>query len=445
MPLRADVQDTIVALSSAAGPGGRAIVRLSGPGVQGVVRQLFRSRTPVSPGHRRRYVGELHLAGLSSPLPADLYFWPGPHSYTGQHLAEFHLLSCPPLVQQVVAACLAAGARAALPGEFTLRAFLAGKLDLTRAEAVRAVIEAGSPEELRQALGQLAGALTEPLCQLRQDLLDLLAEVEASLDFAEEDLTFLSPEELLRRLARGLAQVKLLRKQLARRALGERPFRVVLAGRPNAGKSSLFNALAGASALVSPLPGTTRDYLVCQLEWDGVLLELVDTAGWQEAHEELAAQAQSHSQAQLAAADLILLCLEAGRPPDLQERDLLDRWPERVLPIATKCDLSLGPEGLVATSVHTGAGLAELRQLLVERARSWRRPALAPSLGRCHRHLEACGAHLRRAHACVLHQEPPELLALELRGALEELGEIVGALYTDDLLDRIFSRFCIGK
>jgi tRNA modification GTPase len=441
-----DPQDTIVALSSAPGPGARAIVRLSGPAALTIARQVFASPTSILPAERRCYSGQVHLPGVAAPLPADLYAWPGPRTYTGQEMAELHTLSCPPLVDLLVTACLAAGARAAQPGEFTMRAFLAGKLDLPRAEAVLGVIEAGSRAELRQALTQLAGGVTRPLQELRDDLLNLLADVEAGLDFCEEDIHFVDQRELLTRLAKGMALVTLVQKQLDQRSLGERPFRVVLAGRPNVGKSSLFNALAGAAAaLVSPQPGTTRDYLVVRLELAGTRIELVDTAGWRDTHDAIEEQAQVLGREQTEAADLILLCLEAGHSLTEAEQTALAQPDPPVLGIATKCDLATPAPDWLPTSAPTGLGLTALRSLLAERARSHARPVLAPSLSRCRHHVAECLNHLRQAHAVVLHEEPPELLALELRGALDQLGEMVGAVYTDDLLDRIFSRFCIGK
>ncbi|HXG10742.1 MAG TPA: tRNA modification GTPase [Gemmataceae bacterium] len=441
-----DPQDTIVALASARGPGGRAIIRLSGPDALRVAAAVLTFAEPPLPHQRRRYQATARLPGTAAPLPAEAYVWPGPRSYTGQHMAEVHTLSCPPLVDLLVAQFLGAGARAARPGEFTLRAFLAGKLDLTRAEAVRGVIEAGSRDELQQALAQLAGGVTRPLQELRSDLLDLLADVEAGLDFVDEDIHFVSLEDVLKRLAKGLALVTLLGRQLEQRSLAGRPFRVVLAGRPNAGKSSLFNALAGAAAaLVSPEPGTTRDYLTRQLDLDGVAVELVDTAGWQEASSTIEEQAQALGREQAEQADLVLLCVEAGQLPNKDETALLGRGEPPAVAVATKCDLAAPAPGLLATSAVTGAGLDALRQLLAERARARAEPALAPSLSRCRHHVDACLEHLRRAHAAALFEEPPELLALELRGALDQLGEMVGAVYTDDLLDRIFSRFCIGK
>jgi tRNA modification GTPase len=267
------------------------------------------------------------------------------------------------------------------------------------------------------------------------------------LDFSEEDLHFVSQVDLLNRLAKGLAQLTLLRKQFEQRAVVNKGFRVVLAGRPNAGKSSLFNALIqDAKALVSPEPGTTRDYLMGRLELDGVVIELIDTAGKQTSNGTIETQAQALGAEQVAQADLVLLCLEAGKPVTEEENELLapKRRPKTVA-IATKCDLHAAAPGLVATSTVTGHGLEKLRSLLAKHAQARKQPALAPSLSRCRHHVEDCLKHLRQAHDIVLNEDPSELLALELRGALDGLGEMVGAIYTDDLLDRIFSRFCIGK
>jgi tRNA modification GTPase len=436
-----DLNDTIVALSSAPGAGARAIVRLSGPDAFRAVSTLFTSDEPIAFTRRRLFAGRVRLPGVASPLPAEMVVFPAPRTYTGQHVAELHTLGCPPLVDLLIAELLSAGARAARPGEFTLRAFLAGKLDLTRAEAVLGVIEAGSRDELKEALAQLAGGVAGPLQELRSELLDLLADVEAGLDFADEDIHFVSPEDQLGRLGKGLALLTLLGRQLDQRALGGRPFRAVLTGRPNAGKSSLFNALTGAAALVSPEPGTTRDYLVRRIDVGGIAVELVDTAGLREATGDVEGQAQALGRDQAGAADLVLLCVEAGSEPGADER----AGPGQTVVVATKCDLARASFGEVETSATTGLGLDALRALIAGRARALARPALAPSVSRCRHHVAACLERLRRAHQMVLFGEPPELVALELRGALDELGEMVGAVYTDDLLDRIFSRFCIGK
>jgi tRNA modification GTPase len=378
-----------------------------------------------------------------APLLARLFVWLAPHSYTGQDVVEIHLPASPPLVEVLLTRLLDAGARQARPGEFTLRAFLAGKLDLTRAEAVLGVIEADDRDDLMRALAQLAGGVTRPLEQLRADLLDLLADVEAGLDFGEEDVQFVDCTALLHRLGKGLALVTLLGKQLEERGVAGRAFRAVLVGRPNVGKSSLFNALAGAAALVSPEPGTTRDYLVRRLDLDGVAVELVDTAGLREAADPLEQRAQALGRGEAERADLLLLCVEAGQALTSREQEL-SRQPG-VLALATKCDRGEALSGFLPTSSVRGAGLDALRAALADRARAKPATLLAPSLSRCRHHVGECLIHLRRAHEHAREEDPPELLALELRGALEALGAMVGAVYTDELLDRIFSRFCIGK
>lgn len=431
------LHDTIVALATADGPGARAIVRLSGPRACAHLRA-------VGVAVPERLTGRV-LVPVAEPLPGHAYLWPAPRTYTGQELAELHLLACGPLVERLVGDLVAAGARPAERGEFTLRAFLAGKLDLTRAEAVLAVIEAGTRTQLRQALGQLAGNLARPLQALREDLLNLLADVEAALDFSDEDISFVSSDQMLYRLAAALAQVTVVQRQLDQRARHERRFRVVLAGRPNAGKSTLFNALTGGAALVSEVPGTTRDYLERRVDLGRVSLELVDTAGWQAASGTIEAQAQSLAREQAEKADLILLCLPADETLSPDEAAMLARTAHPpVLAVTTRADLGEAPAERLAVVATTGTGLAELQRAIVERAGTEEAP-LAPSLSRCQGHVSRCLEHLRRAHALVVEQDPPELLALELRETLEQLGQLTGAVYTDDLLDRIFSRFCIGK
>lgn len=440
------LDDTIVALASAAGPGARAVVRLSGPEALRIIQAVFTASGEFDPASRRLIAGSIRLPALTAPLPADLLWWPAPRTYTGQPMAELHLVSSSPLVELLIAALLDAGARAAGPGEFTLRAFLAGKRDLPRAEAVHAVVAAADRAELTQALAQLAGGVTRPLESLRDDLLNLLADVEAGLDFTDEDIEFVPLEQVLLRVTSGMAQLTTLQRQLEQRSLGDRPFRAVLAGEPNAGKSRLFNALSpGNQALVGAEPGTTRDYLIARLDLDGLIVELIDTAGWQAGRDDIEQQAQSLAADQARSADLVLLCIEAGREPSPAERAWLARREPPVLAIATKCDLASPAAELLPTSAATGLGLDALRTELASRVRARREPALAPSLSRCRHHVAAALAALRRAHAAALFDDPPEVLAAELRAALDDLGAVTGAVHTDDLLDRIFSRFCIGK
>ncbi|QEL14361.1 tRNA uridine-5-carboxymethylaminomethyl(34) synthesis GTPase MnmE [Limnoglobus roseus] len=448
-------EDTIVALSSAPGPGRRAIVRLSGPNAVAVVNALFTSTIDrqITDSPRHLTPGHLQLSNVHSPLPADAYFFRGPHSYTGQDLIELHTISSPPLVERLIADLLAAGARSAQPGEFTLRAFLSGKKDLTRAEAVLDVIEAGSDAELKQALTQLAGGVARPMDALRDDLLSLLADVEAGLDFVEEDIEFVGKPEQLKRIAAGLAQLTDLKRQLDARTVSGRPIRVALVGEPNAGKSSLFNALVGSAgvALVSPTAGTTRDYLTQRLDLDGVPVELIDTAGWQDSTDTIEGQAQRLGREQTEQADLVLWCVPAGEevldsPPNLSGAE--------VLRVHTKADLLPPPlrgrvggenQPAVAASVVSPDGTLALRERLADKVQALSRSSTAPSQSRCRHHVEAAIDSLQRAHGHVFHDDPQELLALELRKALDQIGEMVGAVYTNDLLDRIFSRFCIGK
>ncbi len=436
--------DTIVALSTAPGPGVRAIVRVSGPRAAEVVNSVI-SREPtasVLAVGSRLTPCSLTLSGVHSPLPADLYFFRGPNTYTGQDLAEIHTVSSPPLVERLIADLLAAGARSAQPGEFTLRAFLAGKKDLPQAEAVLAVIESDTEADLQGSLKQLAGGVTQPLAALRSDLLNLLADIEAALDFVDEDIEFVSKRDTLLRLTAALAHLTNLNRQLEGRTVSGRTLRIALVGEPNAGKSSLFNALTrNAKALVSDVPGTTRDYLIARLDLNGVPAELIDTAGWQAATDTIEGQAQQLGREQSDRSDVVLWCVpvnaEPGRPPS-----------EDAVLVRTKADLLQGSREVgrsCLVSVVSGHGVVQLRQLLAEKAATFARSPLAPSQARCRAHVASAMTHLRNAHRHTVADDPPELLALALRAALDQIGEMAGAVYTNDLLDRIFSRFCIGK
>jgi tRNA modification GTPase len=443
--------DTIVALSSAPGPGVRAIVRVSGRDTAEVVGQVFHSDG--LSGHegersRRLIPGSVHLSGVHSPLPTDLYLFRGPHTYTGQDLAELHTVSSPPLVERLIADLLAAGARPAQPGEFTLRAFLAGKKDLPQAEAVLAVIESDTDADLQQSLKQLAGGVTQPLVALRSDLLNLLADLEAALDFVDEDIEFVSRRDTLLRLTAALAHLTNLNRQLESRTVSGRTPRIALVGEPNAGKSSLFNALTGRpAALVSDTPGTTRDFLSAQLDLNGVPAELIDTAGWQQAADTIEDQAQRLGREQTDRADLILWCVPATLPAvgSPSGNVVLVRTKVDLLPGALDSTAVPTPRVTCLVSTVSPGGPEPLRALLVEMAANLSRSPLAPSQARCRAHVASAMTHLRAAYGHAVAGDPPELLALALRAALDRIGEMAGAVYTNDLLDRIFSRFCIGK
>lgn len=435
-------EDTIVAISSAPAPAKRGIVRLSGNRLFPLIDQLFTSEQPLQPGYLTP--GLLRLPDLHSPLPADLYCWQQPNSYTGQDLIEVHTIGSAPLLERLVAECLRLGARLARPGEFTLRAFLAGKKDLTQAEAVLGVIEAHSPEDLQASLAQLAGGVSTPLAQLRDDLFNLLADVEAGLDFVEEDIQFVDESELLKRISYALAHLQNLKRQLESRTVSGRPLRVALVGRPNAGKSSLFNALLDSdAAIISEQAGTTRDYLTRPTNWDGLTVELIDTAGWQEATDTIEEQSQRLGRTEASRADLLLWCVPAD-----EEIPAYDAWQWASVPgvhrVRTKSDRTA-----VTVDWHCSINQPEtvkhLRGQILEKLKELTRPSLSASQSRCRGHVEQAWHSLQRAHTHVLEQDPPELLALALREALQQFGQLTGAVYTNDLLDRIFSRFCIGK
>ena len=445
-----DLDDTIAAIASAPGGALRGIVRLSGPQVVQVVRLVFAPDQPqalaaISAPSLVR--GQLTLPRDLPSCPATLYLWPTERSYTRQPSAELHLPGSPPLLEAALEAVCQAGARLARPGEFTLRAFLAGRLDLTQSEAVLGVIDARGQAELETSLAQLAGGLARPLHDLRQRLLDLLAHLEAGLDFVDEDIEFITAQELTRELAAAAGQVQAIADQLQKRGEAGRLPRVVLVGRPNAGKSSLFNALTGGEpAIVSPIAGTTRDYIACRVQLAGSECLLIDTAG-ETAHPEgpIAAAAQAAMREQIEQADLKLMCVDSANPA--ADEDVRQAGGRPELLVWTKCDLAAAREAGIATSSRSGQGIAELRRAIA-RALSMapvESTAVTGTAERCRDSLRLAAESLDRAAGTAKANLGEELVAAEVRTALDALGQVVGAVYTEDVLDRVFSRFCIGK
>jgi len=440
-----DPDDTIAAVASAPGAGLRGLVRVSGPDAWRVALGGFTADRlappPKSPEVRS---GSYRLDGLRPPLPASIALWPGPRTYTGQELAEIHAPGSPPLLSLLLAHCLAQGARHAQPGEFTLRAFLSGRIDLTRAEAVLGVIDARNQGQLDAALEQLAGGLATPITALRDRLLDLLAHLEANLDFVDEaDVDPLGRSTLADELDRAAEALDGLADRLGSRDRAEGHPRVVLAGAPNAGKSRLFNALLQDDhAIVSPHAGTTRDYLTALCDCDGLVVELIDTAGVEAPVDPITTEAQGLRASEIDRADLILACASADLPDSLPTDD------DRFLNVWTKADLGPPPEGdWLATSAQSGEGVDQLRQAIAEALRRRERESDLPTTtaARCRDSLTRAAAALRDAAAAMILDAGDELIALDLRLCLDELGKVTGAIVTDDVLDRIFQRFCIGK
>jgi tRNA modification GTPase len=440
-----DVADTIAAIASPAGPALRGIVRLSGPRAWDIALAAFLPDGPAARTHQPVLrQGRIRLATIGREMAAAIALWPGPRTYTGQPLAEIHTVGSPPLLQRVLADCLLRGARLAEPGEFTLRAFLNGQIDLTRAEAVLGVIDARSPAQLDLALKQLAGGLAGSIRTLRDRLLDLLAHLEAGLDFVEEeDVDPIQRAALADEVAAASAAVGELAHRLQARDRPEGRPRVVLVGPPNAGKSRLFNALLGeAQALVSPVAGTTRDYLTAPCDCGGLPVELIDTAGAEPAGDEIAARAQELREEVMMSADLLLVCEPHGAAivadPAVAATRLL---------VGTKADLGPIAPGWLPTSAETGVGLDRLRTAIASTLRADPREAagVAATGARCGVGLARAAEALEEAAATLARGGGDELVALDLREALEELGRVVGEVVTDDILDRIFSRFCVGK
>ncbi len=451
------LDDTIAAIASPPGGAARGIVRISGPQTAAILDRFFSpfDRAAWTAADRPRvFCGQLHLCELGSPLPCSVYLWPTARSYTGGPSAEIHTFGSQPLLEMVLDALCRAGCRLAEPGEFTLRAFLSGRIDLTQAEAVLAAVDAQDDDSLDVALRQLAGSVALPLQQLRNRLLDVLAHLEAGFDFADEDLPFITPEQLGGELAGAREEVEQLARQMELRHAGGPCQRVVLIGQPNTGKSSLFNALLGRlGAIVSASPGTTRDYLTAEIDLDGVGCLLVDTAGLQTdpVNDPVARAAQAATEQERRQARVQLLCVDGSRKLDDWERTQLAENVPRRLVVITKADLPQaidysGPA--IRTSSISGQGLDalrhSLRKLLLAAGRGPGQ-VVGSTASRCRESLRLAAESLRRAESLLEPHPAEELIATELRIALEELGKVVGAVYTDDILDRVFSRFCVGK
>lgn len=436
-------RDTIAAVATAPGRGGIGVVRVSGPEVGAIAASVLGGLPPPRRAHFARF-----LDSRGEPIDEGLaLYFPAPHSYTGEAVLELQGHGGPVVLQAVLGACLDAGARLADPGEFTRRAFLEGKLDLAQAEAVADLIDAASREAARAALRSLTGEFSAAIARLAEQLVELRTLTEAMLDFPEEELETVHVADAAARLASIRTLLDEVLAKSRQGSLLRAGLQVVLAGRPNVGKSSLLNRLAGEErAIVTPIAGTTRDALRETIHVEGLPLTIIDTAGLREAADVIEALGIERTQRELARADLVLHIEEAGTSGTLTA--LLPDLPADVarLVVFNKLDLApdfRAPEGALGVSAKTGLGLDALKAAILAAA-GWSSTGESVFLAR-ERHLRAlveARGHLAAASAELARWE---LFAEELRLAQVALGEITGELTADDLLGQIFSRFCIGK
>jgi len=432
-------RDTIAAIATPVGRGGIGVVRISGVRAPDIARRLLGEVPPARCASLKTF---RDATGAALDEGIAIYF-PAPHSYTGEPVLELQGHGGPLLMQSVLAACLDAGARLAEPGEYTRRAFLEGKLDLAQAEAVADLIDAASREAARSALRSLSGAFSAAIGTLQTGLVELRALTEAMLDFPEDDVDALHRDDAQRRLSalrRSLDDVLAKSRQGSLLRSG---IHVVLAGRPNVGKSSLLNRLAGEErAIVTPIAGTTRDALREPIQIEGVPLVVVDTAGLRASADLVESLGIERTQRELARADVVIAVFEAGTAGDALEGLPPDA---RRIDVYNKLDLFphfTPPAGALALSAKTGLGLETLRRAILEAA-GWSSAGESVFLAR-ERHLRALES-AREHLSTAVNERRWELFAEELRLAHAALGAITGEFSADDLLGEIFSRFCVGK
>jgi tRNA modification GTPase len=443
-------RDTIAALATPPGRSGIGVVRLSGAMVPQIARALL-GRLPAPRRATRCHFRDSRGETLDDGLA--LYF-PAPNSYTGEPVLELQGHGGPVVLHSVLATCLDAGARLAEPGEFTRRAFLEGRLDLAQAEAVADLIDAASREAARSAMRSLDGEFSSAIRALVAELTELRTLTEAMLDFPDEEVDALHREDAAARLERTRQQLEEVLARSKQGSLLRTGIHVVLAGRPNVGKSSLLNRLAGEErAIVTSIPGTTRDALREVIQVEGVPIVVIDTAGLRESRDEVERLGVERSWRELERADVALMVLEANAGIGAEDRALIERLPTgsaRIL-VYNKIDLLPGtPPALrpgavpeVWLSAKTGAGLNELRRALLEAA-GWRSNGESVFLAR-ERHLRALERARGHLDAAGHERAQWEFFAEELRLAQRALSEITGEFTADDLLGEIFSRFCVGK
>lgn len=456
--------DTIVAISTPPGRGGIGIVRLSGPQAASIAAQLVRLRQPLEHGRTRLAdvldesgddVGAVEAARIDEAI---VTYFAAPNSYTAEDVVEIAAHGSPVVLQLLLSRALDLGARLAEPGEFTQRAFLAGRLDLTQAEAVRDLIEAQTLTQARQAAGQLGGSLSRRVGPVKHALVELIALLEAGIDFAEDDVDVAPAAEISRRIGLLTPPLVALEASFARGRIVHDGLTLAIVGRPNAGKSSLFNRLVERDrAIVTATPGTTRDLVTERISLEGIPLELVDTAGLRVGLEEAEQLGIERSREALADAALVLVVLDATQRLNEEEQRLLHAVEGRpAVIVLNKCDLADEKSGgliesfagvsTLRTSALTGEGLPALRERIVALATGGAasEPGMLTSL-RHHQAITTALSALGDAARANQGGIPHEMILLDLYRGLWALDSLTGQTTSDDILNLIFSTFCIGK
>ena len=485
-----NLDDTIVAIATPPGRGGIGVVRIAGPGARSIAAPMLRLKHDLEPG--RAIFGELiepcgrgrlareevatnpkvlsteEAARASRPRPHSqnqgqridevvVTYFAKPHSYTTDDIIEISAHGSPVVLRHMVELALAAGARLAEPGEFTMRAFLNGRIDLTQAEAVRDLIESQTLYQARVAAQQLEGALSRRLQPIKQKLIELIAVLEAGVDFAEDDVSVLPPDRILEHVSAVRAPLEQLAGSFAYGKLVHEGLTLAIVGRPNVGKSSLFNRLVESDrAIVTATPGTTRDLVTETVALDGIPVKLVDTAGIRLALDEAESIGIRKSREAIADADLVLVVFDSSQPVGPEDHQLLELVAQRpAILVENKSDIT-SSEFLVPSSqlrrarvsALTSAGIAELRAEILRYVGGESGAQSETGFLTTARHqglVRDALAALDAARSAVNNQIPHEMVLLDLYSALRPLDEITGATTNDDILNLIFSRFCIGK
>jgi tRNA modification GTPase len=447
------LNDTIVAISTPPGRGGLGVVRLSGRDARRIAGEILRGPLELLPW--RAHLAELIDRQGHTVDQVVATFFEAPRSYTAEDLVEISCHGSPVVLRHAVERGLQAGARLAEPGEFTLRGFLHGRLDLAQAEAVRDLIEATTLYQARIAAQQVGGSVSRRIAPLKEQLLELIALLEAGIDFAEDDVSVAPPAEILRRLAPVQDGIVRLAESFQYGAVVRSGLTLAIVGRPNVGKSSLFNRLLEQDrAIVTEIPGTTRDLVSETASIAGIPVKLVDTAGIRDSAETVESLGIERSYQAMADADLVLVVLDISCPVNARDEALIARARAqgRHLVAGNKSDLPSASGAVahacVAVSALTGEGIPRLRESILEsiapQGAFGQETGFITSL-RHEQLLRESAAYLQKGRGAVEAAIPHEMLLLDLYAALRPIDAITGATTADDILNRIFSTFCIGK